>query len=259
MLQAMPCGSWIELDGAVNARVVVPGVLLRADNLQELSERDVELLLGEPHGLKVVLDLRSDIEVASEGPGPLAEREGVRIEHRSLYPDSGGTTDVALAAVQPWFSDLSEDHPDENRVVRAYINYLQRRPDSAVAAVRTIAAGEGAVLVHCAAGKDRTGIIVAMALEAACVPRSVIIEDYLATAERLDAIIERLLRSPTYRTQMLGADRDELVPRAATLERFLELLDERCGGCAGWLIEHGMTDAELDAVRRRLAPAESAT
>ena len=81
---------WIPLDGAANARVVVPGVLLRSDNLQSLTARDVGVLV-EREALEVVLDLRTDVEVALEGPGPITREPRVRIEHRSLYPRSGET------------------------------------------------------------------------------------------------------------------------------------------------------------------------
>ena len=163
---------------------------------------------------------------------------------------------MALAAVQrpvhPWLDDLGDDHIDETPIVRAYLGYLERRPDSIVAAIRTIAAAPGAILVHCAAGKDRTGVVVALALDAAGVSRSVILEDYLATGERMDLIIDRLASSETYRAQMLEADRDELTPKSATLERVLGRVDEQFGGAAGWLLEHGLTDVELDALRRRV-------
>ncbi len=97
----------------------------------------------------------------------------------------------------------------------------------------------------------------ALALDAAGVSRSVILDDYLATAERMDLIIDRLLSSDTYRTQMLDADRDELTPKPASLERVLELLDERHGGAAGWLLAHGLTDVELDALRRRVGSVDA--
>ena len=70
---------WLPLDGAVNARAVVPGVLLRADNLQSLTPRDVRRLVEE-EALEVVLDLRTDSEVTLEGPGPLTAEPVVRIE-----------------------------------------------------------------------------------------------------------------------------------------------------------------------------------
>src|SRR5579862_552378 len=93
---------WILLDGAVNARAVVPGVLLRADNLQSLSARDVRILI-EQEALELVLDLRTDIEVALEGPGPMTAEQSVRIEHRSLYPDLRPDTDEPRSrTLTPW-------------------------------------------------------------------------------------------------------------------------------------------------------------
>jgi Tyrosine phosphatase family len=91
---------WIALDGAVNARRVVPGVLLRADNLQSLTRPDVRLLIEE-EALKVVLDHRTDVEVELEGPGPISTEPAVGIEHRSLYPDTDRKIDDA-ATVKPW-------------------------------------------------------------------------------------------------------------------------------------------------------------
>ena len=92
---------WITLDGAVNARAVVPRVLIRADNLQSLSCEDVRRLVEE-QALEVVLDLRTDVEIELEGPGPMTAELGVRIEHHSLYPDSGGNTDLDADTARPW-------------------------------------------------------------------------------------------------------------------------------------------------------------
>jgi protein-tyrosine phosphatase len=245
---------WIELEGAANARTVVPGVLLRADNLQGLSPRDVERLVDE-EALEVVLDLRTVAEVSMEGPGPLSETPAVRIEHRSLYPESGGTTDLDAGTVKPWGEPDEHESPDETPVVRAYMSYLRRRPDSVVGSIRTIARADGAVLVHCAAGKDRTGVVVALALEAAGVPRAATVADYLATAERIDAILERLVGSATYHAHLVGHDPQDHAPVPGTLERVLELVDEQFGGAAAWLSSHGLSDDDLALLRHRLAPA----
>lgn len=246
---------WISLDGAVNARTVVPGVLLRADNLQSLSERDVRLLV-EQHALEVVLDLRTDFEVRLEGPGPISTEPSVRIEHRSLYPDVGENADLLGATGRPWVAKPDpDDLPDETAVVRSYMNYLHRRPDSIVGSVQTIARSGGAVLVHCAAGKDRTGVVVALALDAAEVDRATIAGDYLATAERIDAVIERLLSSPTYSGDLDRNNVHRHAPVSGTIERVLELVDQRFGGSAAWLSAHGLRDADLEQLRRRLAPA----
>jgi protein-tyrosine phosphatase len=247
---------WIALDGAVNARAVVPGVLLRADNLQSLSARDVRLLVEE-QALEVVLDLRTDVEVELEGPGPMTAEIAVRIEHRSLYPDSGGNTDLETDTIKPWGPAHEDESPDEPPVVRAYMSYLRRRPDSVAGSVRAIARADGAVLVHCAAGKDRTGVVVALALDAAGVDRETIVADYLATSQRIEAIMARLLSSPTYRAELEGHDAQKHAPVPGTMERLLELVDERFGGSAAWLSTHGLGAPDHERLRRRLTPARA--
>jgi protein-tyrosine phosphatase len=242
---------WIALDGAVNARVVVPGVLLRADNLQSLSARDVRLLV-QAQALEVVLDLRTDVEVQREGPGPMTSELAVRIEHRSLYPDSAGKTDLDAGPVRPRGLPDQDESPGEPPVVRLYMSYLRRRPDSVVGALRAIARADGAVLVHCAAGKDRTGVVVALALDAAGVDRATIAGDYLATGERMDAIMARLVSSPTYRAQNEADAAHRNAPVPGTMERVLQLVDERFGGSAAWLSAHGLENHDLVRLRRRL-------
>lgn len=242
---------WIALDGAANARVVVPGVLLRSDNLQSLSGRDVRWLV-ERERLEVVLDLRTDVEVELEGPGPITRDPRVRIEHRSLYPHSGGNTDLD-AATGLWPQTDRSEWPDEPPVVQAYMSYMIGRPDSIVASIRTIADAPGAVLVHCAAGKDRTGVVVALALDAAGVDRGTIVSDYLATADRIDAIMARLVSSPTYRAELEGHDPRAHAPVPGTMERVLELVDQDLGGSAAWLSGQGLSHAELERLRVRIA------
>ncbi len=245
---------WIELDGAANARAVVPGVLLRADNLQALSPRDVRVLI-EDESLEVVLDLRTVREVELEGPGPLSAHRAVRIEHRSLYPESGGNTDLEVSTIWPAAGVADEALAGESAVIHTYMSYLRRRPDSIVGSIRTIARAERAVLVHCAAGKDRTGVVVAMALDAVGVQREAIVEDYLATRERIEAIMARLVRSPTYRPELEGYDPWDHAPVAGTIERVLSLIDERLGGSVAWLRAHGLSEDDLEALHLRLASA----
>lgn len=247
---------WIALEGAVNVRVVVPGVLIRADNLQSLTARDVRVLV-EDEDLELIVDLRTDVEVRLEGPGPMASEPRVRIEHRSLYPDSGGTTDLDADTVRPWGAHHGDESPGEPPVVRAYMSYLRRRPDSIVESVRAIARTGGAVLVHCAAGKDRTGVVVALALDAAGVERDLIVGDYLATGERIDAIMTRLLSSPTYRAELDGHDPQRHAPLPGTIERVLELVDTRFEGSRAWLTSQGLDESDLHELTHRLAPIRS--
>jgi protein-tyrosine phosphatase len=249
---------WIGLDGAANARVVAPGVLLRSDNLQSLTAADVRVLVDD-EALEVVLDLRTELEVELEGPGPLTHEPRVRIEHRSLYPRSGGNTDFEADTVNLWPPTGSSGWPDEPRIVQAYLSYMTARPDSIVASIRTIATAAGAVLVHCAAGKDRTGMVVALALAAAGVDRKAIISDYLATSQRIEAIMARLVNSPTYRAELEGHDPRTHAPIPGTMERVLALIDQDFGGSVAWLSAHGLSSTELERLRRRFAAANGST
>jgi hypothetical protein len=247
---------WLELDGAVNARVVVPGVLLRSDNLQGLTARDVRRLVEE-QGLEVVLDLRTDVEVTLEGPGLMTAEPRVSIEHHSLYPSQGNTdldVETIKPGTRPWGPSARRGaFPEESPVVRSYLGYIHNRPDSIVAAVRAIARTDGAALIHCAAGKDRTGVVVALALDASGVSREVIAEDYLATGERIVQIIERLCGSETYRAELEGHDPQDHAPLPGTIERVLDFVDEHGGGSAAWLSANGLDDADLERLRERLA------
>jgi len=110
----------------------------------------------------------------------------------------------------------------------------------------------GSALVHCAAGKDRTGVVVALALSAVGVPRDAIVADYVATGERLEAVLDRLRASPTYEADLDDKPVDVHRPRAQTMQRFLGLLDERFGGPVGWLAAAGFGAEDVDRLRVRL-------
>jgi protein tyrosine/serine phosphatase len=244
-------GRWLELEGCANARVLVDGVLLRSDNLQDLTAADVATLV-EAEGLTDVVDLRTGAEVALEGPHALTRDERVRIEHRSLYPETGGHTDIDADVLAIWGDRKGADLPDESPTVQAYVGYLERRPDSVVGALRDLAGAQGATLVHCAAGKDRTGMVVMLALLVGGFHRDQVVADYLLTRERIEAIVERLASSATYRDEIRTRDPQAHAPRPGTMERVLELIDARHGGAEAYLRNHGMDAAELAALRARL-------
>jgi len=258
-------GRWMSLDGAVNARdlgglpledggTTATGVLLRSDNLQGLTPADVGTLVDQV-GIRLVVDLRTGAEVQLEGPGPLVRDGRAEIRHRSLYPESGEHTDVDASAVMPWIERRRNGHSPsvETPAVRSYLGYLRDRPDSIVDALRDAAHADGATIVHCAAGKDRTGVVCALALAVAGATRAAIVGDYVATGERIGPIMARLKASPTYADDLDGSPDEAHVPRAASMERVLDVLDERHGGPLGWLDEHGFGADDAAALRARLA------
>ena len=284
--------AWIDLDGAVNVRdlgglatddggLTAPGRLLRGDNLQDLSPADVRRLVDDI-GLTTVIDLRSPQEVAAEGPGPLTRIQSVRHLYHSLLPELGQATDaaadppgdaddagpdggngagprataspasVAARALAIRQRDVALAlSPDDVRV-GYYDGYLEDRPDQVVAALRGIAHSPGAALVHCAAGKDRTGVVVALALTAAGVRREAVVADYAATAERMHAVLDRLRASPTYADDTNSRPAEEHMPYPQTMARFLDLLNSRYGGALAWLDGQGFGPADVSALRARL-------
>ena len=137
--------------------------------------------------------------------------------------------------------------------MRSYLGYLGQRGDNVVEALRSLThAGAGASVVHCAAGKDRTGVVCALSLAVAGVPHEEIVADYAMTAEVIDALVAKLAASPTYAQDMETRDVASHTPRAETMERVLALLDERHGGPLGWLESHGFGADEQAVLRSRL-------
>jgi protein-tyrosine phosphatase len=253
--------SWIELDGAVNVRdlgaldtddgqTTVAHRLLRADNLQDLSPADVRLLVEEI-GVTTVVDLRSSVEVESEGPGPLTRVGSVRHLHHSVLPEHGTATDAAANALVTRRDGALSRYP-ENVTTGYYLGYLEDRPEQVTGALRSIAGAPGAALVNCAAGKDRTGVIVALALRVAGVRRDAVIADYAASAERIGPLLDRLRNSKTYASDIDSRPAGDHRPRAQTMAAFLDQLDVRYGGVLGWLSEHGFGPGDVRALRAKI-------
>jgi protein-tyrosine phosphatase len=268
-------GRWIHLDGTANTRDLgglpttdggrtLPGRVLRSDNLQTLSEADVRLLVEEI-GLREVIDLRTSAEVLLEGRGPLRSRPEVVHRHFTLLPERGQYTDV-FAAEEDEVPDLpsgwlesvlprqvAETDEGEPPPVRSYLGYLTHRPEAVVEALRALSAPvDGASVVHCAAGKDRTGVVVALSLAVAGVPHDEIAIDYGLSGDVIDAIVARLAATTTYGGDMERRDTSAHTPRRETMDRVLEILDERFGGPIGWLEAHGFGADEQAALRARL-------
>ena len=259
---------WIDLDGLVNMRDLgglptrdggrtASGRLIRSDNLQDLTDADVTRLVDEL-GVTDIVDLRTEHELHVEGPGPLRRVRALTHHHHSLIEERtpGETTKEVgeRALLAPW--DEQRPSRDARFWAEHYLGYLSRRPDSVEAALRVVADAEGATVVHCAAGKDRTGTVVAMALDVAGVPREEIVADYVLTAERIDAIIGRLMPREAYGEALKTQKVEDQLPRAESIEAILEAVHDGWGGAAGWLLDRGWSPADVERLRARLtAPA----
>jgi protein-tyrosine phosphatase len=259
---------WIDLDGLANMRDVggiptrdgdkiILGRLLRSDNLQTLTASDVDQLLGL--GLTDVIDLRSDYEAEREGPGPLVG-SAVRIHQFSLFrewefgvgeikPDV--RPEVLPEDALPWI-DLEPSVELDDAVASVYFSYVVDRPDSVLAALRAVAQAPGAALVHCAAGKDRTGTIVALALSLADAEREAIIDDYAASSERVEGVVSRLRASATYADNLRDRPLSSHLSRPETMISFLRHIDDTFGSVGQMLTKMGWTTDDNDRLRAKL-------
>ncbi|MFI5709754.1 tyrosine-protein phosphatase [Kribbella sp. NPDC051620] len=203
------------------------GALIRSDCLQFLSDEGVAAVRST--GVSRIIDLRSRGEVSSF-PTPFTEDP---------------------IAVHIPLSDPA-DPQDHNTIVGACIEMLDLHPTSFAAALRAIAeAPEGPVIVHCYGGKDRTGVLVALALIIAGVPEPEIIADYALTQSRLAGML----------AEQLAAEPDESLhpamieyrdTRPDSLTAILRHLDTKYGGALPYLEQAGLTPADLDTLRARL-------
>jgi protein tyrosine/serine phosphatase len=257
---------WIELDGVVNMRdvgglpttdggQVATGRLLRSDNLQDLTEADIDDLV-ERVGVTDIVDLRSNVELQLEGPGPLRARN-LTHHHHSLFRDDVRDVTAAEALVLPWSKAAqaavdAEPRLDDDYWASHYLGYLAHRPDSVSAALQVVSHSRGATIVHCAAGKDRTGTVIGLALSVAGVSDEDVVADYIATGERIERVVARLMARPAYGEVLAGQPMDHHRPKPETMQRILSVLAEQYGGAAGWLSAQGWSDDEITALRDSL-------
>jgi len=233
---------WVELAGAHNVRDlgglpaggrrVRSGVLLRGDHLDDVTDDDLRVLRDEV-GLRGIVDLRTATEApeAGEWVGSL----GIARLHMPLV-DMTGTTDP---------KQLRAEFGDD--VAGVYRHMLEVAAPELVAILQFVVEEHHApALVHCAAGKDRTGITVAVLLAAAGVDEPGIVADYVATGERLDRIRAALARRELYRHMQRNVPANTTMTSTA-IEGALDALRTEDGGAEGFLVRHG---APPDTVER---------
>jgi protein-tyrosine phosphatase len=235
----------IALTGTLNVRdmggyptadggIVRWRTLLRSDALHRLDDAGRAALAGL--GLRTVIDLRTDQE-AQDAPDAL-DGTGAEVFRLPLFTaDAIGRLPPELAAVYRYMID------DCGPVIAAAIGRLC--PERARPA-----------LVHCSAGKDRTGVVAAFILAALGVPDDVIAADYALSAGYLDpgaaTVVGRLRALGGAGTRLdfsvLGSPPD-LILDALSRAR------DRAGSVTGYLLAHGLTEDDLRALRAGLVSA----
>jgi rhodanese-related sulfurtransferase len=235
----------VPLDGAFNFRDLGGyrgaggwqtrwGRLFRSDTLHELTSSDVDRLRSM--GLATVVDLRTPRELERTGRGLLGP-EPIGYRHLSVigYGDAEGE-----AMAGPSVDDLSA----------RYLWYLEVGAAALAEALTLLGDPANYPLVfHCAAGKDRTGVLAALVLELLGVEPEVIVADYVITADRMELILGRYRSDPAFEARMATVPASRFSVVAATMEGFLDVLHRRFGGAEGWATASGVSPVSVARMR----------
>jgi len=240
---------WVDLEGPANFRDlgglptagggrVRTGLLFRSDSLALLSAGDIAHLTGEL-GLRRVVDLRSEPEIRRHGQADLGAL-GIEVVHAPIVDETRGEQ-----------RDIED--PAALTLDRIYLLMLERfraRFGTAVAALADPA--HQPAVFHCAAGKDRTGLIGAIILEVCGVERAVVVEDFLLTNDRMDTMIDRHRVHAEDRVKEPEIAVQTLFPTVENVSLTLAGIDDAYGGAADYLAGAGLGTDGVAALRDRL-------
>jgi protein-tyrosine phosphatase len=217
------------------------GAVVRADSVRGLSDEGWEALVA--YGVRRIVDLRWHDELAEDAP----RESPVDVVHVPLFGERNEAAHEVNALVE------SIDDPAERRT-RMYLEFLRRYPENFAGAIRAVGqAPEGTVVVHCAGGVDRTGLVSALLLSLAGVGPEHIAADYAASEANWAA------RTTVWIDEAETEDEREFrrflsrMPPEAMLQ-VLETLERDHGGATGYLRAAGAAAEDLRAARARLVP-----
>jgi protein-tyrosine phosphatase len=205
--------------------------VFRADSLHRLAPTGQQTLLG--HGVRTVVDLRRAQE-AQAAVNVLATSPAVRYRQVSLLAETR-----TPGSQPPLMADM----------YRIMLDERQAQIGEALAAPGGLPA-----VVHCTAGKDRTGLIVALLLGLVGVPAATIVEDYALSAQYLvGQYLEEARRRAEANGYVWESYQLQSVSRPEYMLATLEHLERRYGGIAAYVRTTGLSEAEITRLQEALA------
>lgn len=246
---------FLDWEGTVNARdsgglrasggVVRSGALVRSDVLNDLTEAGSAALIA--HGVRTVIDVRSADEIA-DAWARYPFREHALVNYRNL-PFSAGHEEQQMDQVRAVYR-AARSREEINRLD------LDNHRIGIAAIVAAIAdAPKGGVLVHCHAGKDRTGIVVALTLSAVGASDEDIADDYALTMLVIEPLIADWLDIMSDQEDERDRLRVLAEPRREAMLDTLAHLRQHYGSAEEYLLGAGMTADQLARLRERLVVA----
>jgi len=226
-----------------NGGVIECGKVIRSASPQFLTPEGAEELFS--YGVRTIIDLRSPGESDVEGIGylqPLVD-DG-RINHKRIPIMSDNERD----------DDPIGSIDGVDQAANHYVNYLRsgRKFVEIVETIIDTASAGGTTLLHCALGKDRTGVSISVILDAVGVTHDHIVEDYALTAPHLKRMVTFLSSSISYRRDFTKPDWVSLAPQPHGIAGMLQWIEERYGDASGYLRSHGLSENHLEELRETL-------
>lgn len=212
------------------------GRLYRSDTLQALTAKDVRILLQQV-GLRGIVDLRLASEVSELGRGPLEQVREIRYVNVPMQ----------MAATEGVPADEVMDH--------LYLGCLAPQVNLAGVIESICALADQPVVFHCAAGKDRTGVVAAIVLRLLGVADQDIIAGYMRSAEAMDRMVARFQTWPIYRDHMAKAPPQAYSVHPEPLLTLLRKIDRDYGSAKNWALRHGIAPDVLDKLSRECLEA----
>jgi protein-tyrosine phosphatase len=245
-----PDGRTVSLEGAFNVRDLGGiatsggastrrGIVYRGDALDWLTARDEDKLFGEL-SIGTIIDLRTRGEAGGDGLADARHFPAVKALSIPLIPDE-------RADLEPF------PFGDPEAVGRHYIRYLGIPGSPAVEVILAVTSSldRGVpVLFHCAAGRDRTGVVAALLLLLARGRAEEIVQDYMDSNLHAAEVSRHLMHNPLY--QRTDVDNDPGFVDRRAIRRFMKLLRAEFGGAAAWAEAAGINRMTLDTLRHRM-------
>jgi protein tyrosine/serine phosphatase len=212
----------------------------RSDGLHHLTEADARRLRDELR-ISDLIDLRSSAELELDGRGVL-ESEPMAFHHVPLFDGERPTS----------FDPKMQAAIDQMSLADRYWGLAEMAKQAIARVVQILAASPGGAVYHCAAGKDRTGVISAIVLSAIGVADELIVADYALSQQNLDAIIERLNASAGYKEMFEALPPDTLHAEPETMVSLLAKFSDGYGGVTGYLESAGVGPDTIERLRDNL-------
>jgi protein-tyrosine phosphatase len=210
-------------------------LLFRSDALHRLTPAGVDRVVDQLE-IGVIIDLRSTGEIGAEGRGGLRDRPP-RYYNLPLF-------NGALAEDL----NLAKSYTLADR----YFLMVKHAKDPIARVLTALLETTTPAVFHCAAGKDRTGVISAIVLGLLGVRDEIIAADYAATQQNLDAIVDRLTESEGYREVLDKLPADTLHAEPETMFSLLHQLRDHYGSVRDYARDIGLTDDDIDRLHDRL-------